>query len=103
MTVPPNQVFIYQDTPNHVIVDQDSPNQVLIRATIPGSSNTRRFIFSQDSPSTIWVIPHSLAGNPSVTIVDSSNTVVVGEVRYDSSSQVTVLFSAPFSGKAYLT
>jgi hypothetical protein len=103
MSYPPNQVTIYQDSPNQVLVTQENINRVVVRSTTPGALSTKRFIFSQDSPSDVWVIPHTLIGNPSVTIVDSSNTVVVGEVRYDSNSQVTVFFSAPFSGKAYLT
>ena len=48
-------------------------------------------------------ISHTLDGFPSVTVVDSAGTVVIGEVSYNSTSSVTVSFESAFSGKAYLT
>lgn len=88
--------------PNQVIVDQDSPNQIIVRA-LGAAGNTRRFEFNQQSASATWVITHTLGGKPQVTIVDSADTHVFGEVQYNSNTQITVLFSAAFSGKAYLT
>jgi hypothetical protein len=98
----PNQVNVQQDTPNQVIINQDSPNQIIVRSA-GGIGNTRRYIFTQGVASAEWVIPHTLGGHPSVTIVDSANTAVFGEVQYDSTTQVTVYFTVPFSGLAYLT
>lgn len=98
----PNNVNVQQDTPNQVIVNQDSPNQVVIRSG-GAAGNTRRHVFTQASASTDWVITHTLGGKPSITIVDSADTVVIGEVKYDSNTQVTVSFTSAFSGFAYLT
>lgn len=67
------------------------------------AGQTTRYVFTQASPSSTWSINHTLGGRPSVTVVDSSGTVVVGEVTYNSNTSVTVSFSAPFSGSAYLT
>ena len=99
----PNPVNVYQDEANVVIVEQDAPNNVVIRSSSASSINTRRYIHSQSIASDEWVIPHTLGGHPSVTIVDSANTAVFGEVQYDSTTQVTVYFTVPFSGLAYLT
>jgi hypothetical protein len=98
----PNNVNVYQDTPNQVLIDQDAPNQVIVR-TGGAAGNTRRFVYSQSTPSATWVITHTLGGKPVVVIVDSADTYVIGEVRYNSTSQITVSFTAPFSGFAYLT
>ena len=68
--------------------------------SISGSS---RHVHTQSSPSSTWSITHALGGFPSVMIVDSARSVVVGDVIYNSTSLVTVAFSAPFSGYAYLT
>ena len=87
---------------NQVIVDQDSPNQVVVRASA-GAGNTRRHEHTQGQASDTWVIAHTLGGKPSVTIVDSADTHVVGDVTYNSTNQITVSFTAAFSGKAYLT
>jgi len=98
----PNNVIVYEDSANLVTVNQDAPNQVVVRLGIAGS-NSRRHVHTQASPSTTWVINHTLGGKPSVTVVDTADTVVIGEVTYNSNSQVTVEFTAAFSGYAYLT
>jgi hypothetical protein len=64
---------------------------------------TSRFVFEQGTPLATWDIFHPLGGYPSVSIVDSSKTVVVGTVEYRSTSHITVSFSSPFSGTAFLT
>ena len=99
----PNNVNVYQDTPTRVTVDQDSPNIVVVRSTSPSSLSARRHIHTQGVASAEWVIIHTLGGYPSVSIVDSAKTAVFGEVQYDSTTQVTVSFTVPFSGYAYLT
>jgi len=98
----PNQVIINDDTANKVVVNQDAPNQVVVRLSASGG-NTRRYEFVQQAASATWVITHTLGGKPQVTIVDSADTHVFGEVQYNSNTEVTVTFSAAFSGKAYLT
>ena len=98
----PNNVIINEDTPNAVIVNQDAANQVVVR--LGGSAgNTRRHVHTQSSPSTLWTITHSLGGKPSVMVADTADTIVVCEVKYVSSTQITVEFTAAFSGYAYLT
>lgn len=64
---------------------------------------TSRYEFTQASPASVWSIEHPLGGKPSVSVVDSSGTIVIGEVSYNSNTLVTVTFTAPFSGYAYLT
>jgi hypothetical protein len=98
----PNNVNVFQDTPNRVLVDDDLPNVVVVRSTL-AQSNTRRHVHTQGSASTDWVITHTLGGKPSVTVVDSADTLVIGEVKYDSNTQVTISFTSAFSGFAYLT
>lgn len=64
---------------------------------------TNRYVHSQPTASSTWNITHPLGGYPSVTVVDSASTVVVGDVLYLSTTQVQVNFAAAFSGFAYLT
>ena len=75
----------------------------LTSTTINAAVLNDREVFTQGSVSSTWNITHQLGGRPSVTIVDSAGTVVYGEVRYNSNTSITVLFSSPFSGFAYLT
>lgn len=60
------------------------------------------YVHNQIASSDTWTITHGLNKYPSVSIVDTGGNVVVGEVKYDSLTQVTVTFSSAFSGKAYL-
>ena len=49
-----------------------------------------------------WVINHNLGKFPSVTVVDTTGSVVVGDINYTSLNQLIISFVAEFSGKAYL-
>ena len=60
------------------------------------------YIHDQASPLTVWTINHNLNKYPSVTIIDSANQEVIGELEYINQNTLTVMFSAAFSGKAYL-
>jgi hypothetical protein len=60
------------------------------------------YIYDQVSPATLWTINHNLNKYPSVTVVDSANTEVIGDVQYSNTNTLTVAFSSAFSGKAYL-
>ena len=65
------------------------------------------YTHNQSSVSNTWTITHNLNRFPSVTVVDSGNTVVEGTVVYNSNKQLTITFfqagsALAFSGKAYL-
>ena len=98
----PNNVIVNEDTANQVIVNQDAPNQVVVRLAANGG-NTRRHVHSQTMASEVWTINHTLGGKPSVTVVDTADTMVIGEVTYISDAQIIVEFTSAFSGFAYLT
>ena len=67
-----------------------------------GSGDDKNFVFTQATASAEWEIAHGMNKYPSVTIVDSGNNVVIGDVQYVDLNNVTVKFSSAFSGKAYL-
>jgi hypothetical protein len=62
----------------------------------------KTFVYIQNTPSNIWNITHGLNKYPSVTIIDTANTIVEGDVVYMNENEVKITFSAPFSGKASL-
>ena len=100
-----NNVLIHEDTPNRVTVNQDEPNRIVLAlgGSISTGNLTRRHTHTQNSPSTTWTITHTLGGKPQVTVVDTGDNVVHGDVQYLSNTQIICSFSAPFSGLAYLT
>ena len=62
----------------------------------------KTFIFTQAVPATTWDIAHNLGKFPSVSVINSNNVVINGEVTYIDSNNIQANFSAGFSGKAYL-
>ena len=71
-------------------------------AIYPEISGDKNFVFTQNAPATTWTITHDLNKFPSVSVVDSANEVVFGDVTYTNTNSLTVTFTAAFSGKAYL-
>ena len=64
--------------------------------------NDLNFIYTQSTPSATWNITHNLGKFPSVSVVDSANTQVYGNVDYIDDNSLTLTFTGAFSGKAYL-
>ena len=65
------------------------------------------YIHVQSSSSDTWVVTHNLGRFPSVTVIDTGNTIVRGSVTYNSENQLTITFFSGGSalattGKAYL-
>lgn len=60
------------------------------------------YVHIQMVSSSVWEISHGLGKYPSVTIVDSANSVVIGDIQYVDVNALIVSFAAGFSGKAYL-
>jgi archaellum component FlaF (FlaF/FlaG flagellin family) len=60
------------------------------------------YLHDQQIASASWTITHNLGKFASINIVDTANEEVIGDVTYNSINQITVTFSAPVSGKAYI-
>ena len=60
------------------------------------------FVYTQTNASNEWVITHNLGKRPSVTIVTTTDTTVIGEVTYNNDNKLTINLTSANSGKAYL-
>lgn len=67
-----------------------------------GIENDKNYMHNQTTASDTWVITHNLNKLPSVSVIDSADEEVVGEITYDNINQLTIKFTAPFKGKATL-
>ena len=81
-----------------ITLTQPASNEI----TIASLNDDANFVFTQSIPSATWNITHNLGKFCSVTVVDTSNEIVIGDVTYANDNSLTITFSAPFSGKAYL-
>ena len=62
----------------------------------------KTFEFTQAVPSATWTIQHGLGKFPSVSVVNNNNILMYGNITYIDNNNLTINFSAGFSGKAYL-
>ena len=79
--------------------DNNVANRRLL--TPDDSDLDKHFTYTQAAPAAVWTVTHNLNKFPSVTVVDSANTEVVGEVRHISTTQAEITFSGAFAGKAF--
>jgi len=65
--------------------------------------NDSSFIYTQVIASDFWDITHNIGKFPSVQVVDTANTSILGfEINYINKDRLTLSFILPFAGKAYL-
>ena len=63
----------------------------------------QNFEFTQATPETEWIIEHNLDKFPAITILKDDGVQIYGGVFYNSLNTVTLSFSQPITGKAFLS
>ena len=81
-----------------ITLNQPASNEI----TIASLNDDANFVFTQSIPSATWNITHNLGKFPSVSVVDNRLELMYGDVEYFNENSLTITFSAPFSGKAFL-
>lgn len=69
---------------------------------ISTSGQDLNYVHNQDVASATWKVKHNLNKFGSVTVVDSANSLIYGDVQYIDMNNLEIYFSAPFTGKAYI-
>jgi len=67
-----------------------------------GGNGDKNFTYIQSTSAAVWTITHNLGKRPSISVVDSAGTNVIGEVNHTNNNELTITFSAAFKGTAYL-
>lgn len=67
-----------------------------------GGGGDITYIHTQMTAAKIWTVTHNLGKFPSVSVVDSAGSAVIGDVEYLDKDCVRISFSAAFGGHAYL-
>lgn len=86
------QVLLYDSGLNQLSLS--SGNTISLKQT--------GFKFIQLLPITIWTITHNLKKQPTVVILDNSGNEVIADINSIDLDTLTLSFSIPFSGTAYL-
>jgi hypothetical protein len=95
------------DTPNNYVGHFGKVPAVNIAETAMefidfASASDKHYEFDQGVPASVWTITHNMGKFPAVSVVDSGGTIVEGQVDYVDNNNLTIKFTASFSGKAYL-
>jgi|TARA_R110001592_G_scaffold84126_1_gene248902 hypothetical protein len=75
----------------------DATNKIVKYAKV----DDKHFVHDQANASAVWTIEHGLNKFPSVSVVDTAGTVIIGQVDYSNINRVTLTFASSFAGKAY--
>lgn len=100
-----DELFVnYTYSEENCVVEQTFEQyiQSIVNDMIVGLGNDKNFVYLQNTPSVMWDINHNLNKYASVTVVDSGDTVVIGEVMYLDANNIRLVFSNAFSGKAFI-
>ena len=64
-------------------------------------TSDKNYVYTQAVADSVWEVQHNLNKYPSITIVDSADNVVIGDIVYIDMNNVRITFATSFSGKAY--
>ena len=76
-------------------------DHLLADGTTTTVEDDKTYVFSQTTSLSTWSVAHNLNKYPSVIVVDSAKSLVVGEVVYIDANNIELRFSSPFKGEAY--
>lgn len=86
------------------VMSDTSENPVqnkVIKQYIDAMAGDKHYIHNQVVASTIWLVSHNLEKFPTLMIVDSGNSIVMGDVEYLDLNSLQITFNIAFSGKVY--
>lgn len=96
----PINVSVTQAPQQSTIVIPTPTTSVSVRGVIGGGGDAH-YAHIQSTPEAVWEVTHNLNKKPTITVVDSADTMVMGEVEYINNNSVRLTFAGAFSGKAY--
>jgi hypothetical protein len=69
---------------------------------VPAPSGGDHFVFTQATPSALWIVNHPLAKLPAVTVTDTDGITIEGVVAYQGTGRIHIHFNPPAAGQAIL-
>jgi hypothetical protein len=95
------------EAPVTIVIPRGAPGEQGIQGIqgIPGSGasiSALTFEFTQGTPSALWTVVHNLGFYPNIQVFDSAHDEVEGDVVHVSINELTITFSAAFSGVAII-
>jgi hypothetical protein len=70
-----------------------------IDVTAVPSETDKNFVFEQDTPLQEWIVTHNMNKYPAVTILDTNEKEIIGEIEYIDENSLAVRFNYNLTGK----
>ena len=93
-------VSVQQPTLQNTIVIPRPTTSLSIKG-VTGGGGDAHYTHVQGVAEATWNVTHNLGKRASVTVVDSTDNIVFGEVEYLTMNTIRLKFAGAFSGKAY--
>ena len=88
---------------NPIATSNISPPDPAYWDTIAASgTGDLHYVHSQNVASSLWSVVHNIGKIPSVSVVDSGGSMVIGDIHHVDTNSCTIAFSSAFTGTAYL-
>lgn len=87
--------------PSDEIMVVTSASEKLVTVQNLSDMVDKHYIHNQTSASATWTVIHNLNKFPTIAVIDSAGTMVIGDVNYINQNSLTISFQSAFSGKAY--
>lgn len=94
------EIVHFQTSADQIITDENF--QFVTLEEKEQISKIKHYVHNQIAANNVWEINHNLGKFPSVSIVDSAGTVVIGDVSHIDINNLTISFASGFAGTAYL-
>lgn len=94
------EIVHFQTSADQIITDENF--QFVTLEEKEQIAKPKHYVHNQIASTDVWKINHNLGKFPSVSIVDSAGTVVIGDVSHTDINNLTISFASGFAGTAYL-
>ena len=98
-SVPPAIIVKEPSAVSSVIIPQPT-TQIGVKNFVSAKADAH-YTHVQGVAEATWEVTHNLGKRASVTVVDSTDNIVFGEVEYLTMNTIRLKFAGAFSGKAY--
>ena len=85
-----------------VVVTSISTIHLVVSPVAIMPNHIHTYVHDQQVAAAVWNVNHHMGKFPSVIIVDTGNSVVIGDIVYVDLNHLTLTFSSSFSGKVYM-
>ena len=102
VTQDPSETNFYDLTLSYVNGNGSLEVEKFYSIILYSGAQDKDYRHNQNSASSTWTITHNLNKFPNVVVFDSADNQAVGAINHVSKNQLTITFSASFSGTAYL-